>query len=269
MRVWKKEKGLLSLEACIFVTVFLFVMLFAYSFFIVFEARNEFGHALLATTQSLSLDTYEHKNIAQTDNISSLIYRLYHLNPSTKTPFVTSVQWSRTLKGDETESGTIYASGLYTGYDWHEDLKSKTVIIRTNKTESKKDTSSTAVGAGAAEVAQDDKKNEGEQSGALAEDDETMSSGGGFRDTSYTSLGSAIEERFIAYLAGGDQTMAEKICKRYNVVNGLKGINFSKSYLTSSGDLHIVMEYKMEYEFNVFDLGKVSMRQSACSKIWK
>lgn len=54
-----KESGLLSLEACISVTIFIFLMLFMYSFFVVFEARNAIGHAVLATTDSLALDAYD------------------------------------------------------------------------------------------------------------------------------------------------------------------------------------------------------------------
>lgn len=55
----KKESGLLSLEACIAVTIFIFLMLFMYSFFVVFEARNAIGHAVLAATDSLALDAYD------------------------------------------------------------------------------------------------------------------------------------------------------------------------------------------------------------------
>lgn len=54
-----KESGLLSLEACIAVTIFIFLMLFMYSFFVVFEARNAIGHAVLAAADSLALDAYD------------------------------------------------------------------------------------------------------------------------------------------------------------------------------------------------------------------
>lgn len=53
------ERGLLSLEASIALTIFIFLMLFMYSFFVVFEARNTMGHAVLATANSLSLDAYD------------------------------------------------------------------------------------------------------------------------------------------------------------------------------------------------------------------
>ncbi len=56
---FQRENGLLSLEASIALTIFIFLMLFMYSLFVVFEARNTLGHAVLATANSLSLDVYD------------------------------------------------------------------------------------------------------------------------------------------------------------------------------------------------------------------
>ena len=55
----KSEQGLLTLEASIVVTGFIFLMLFMYSIFVVFEARSAIGHAVLSTANSLALDAYE------------------------------------------------------------------------------------------------------------------------------------------------------------------------------------------------------------------
>ena len=53
MSKWSmKEKGSISLEACIVVPMFIFLMLFMYSFFSFFIARNEIGHAVLATAKA-------------------------------------------------------------------------------------------------------------------------------------------------------------------------------------------------------------------------
>lgn len=70
-----KESGLLSLEACIAVTIFIFLMLFMYSFFVVFEARNAIGHAVLATTDSLALDAYDNSvnKDNRTDSMNTLM----------------------------------------------------------------------------------------------------------------------------------------------------------------------------------------------------
>lgn len=72
-----KEAGLLSLEASIAVTIFIFLMLFMYSFFVVFEARNAMGHAVLATTNSLSLDAYGNSKLGDADTVAKIFYGVY------------------------------------------------------------------------------------------------------------------------------------------------------------------------------------------------
>ena len=74
---FKREKGLLSLEACIAVTIFIFMMLFLYSFFVVFEVRNEMGHVTLATANSLSLDEYENDALGSSDTVGQIFYNVY------------------------------------------------------------------------------------------------------------------------------------------------------------------------------------------------
>ena len=77
-----------------------------------------------------------------------------------------------------------------------------------------------------------------------------------------------IRKRFIAYLADGDEDGADAILKRYHIVGGINGLDFSESYI-ASGNLHISVKYTLEYEFNMFNLGTMSFEQSACSKLWK
>lgn len=67
------ERGLLSLEACIAVTIFIFLMLFMYSYFVVFEARNAVAHAMLATANSLSLDAYA-SNTLRNDEVMNAVF---------------------------------------------------------------------------------------------------------------------------------------------------------------------------------------------------
>lgn len=73
-KTYNRESGLLSLEACIAVTIFIFLMLFMYSFFVVFEARNAIGHAVLATADSLALDAYDNSvnETTRTDSMEKL-----------------------------------------------------------------------------------------------------------------------------------------------------------------------------------------------------
>jgi len=58
-----KNRGSISLEACVVVPIFMILMLFIYSFFIVFSAQNSISHALLQSCQSVSLDPYMTENL--------------------------------------------------------------------------------------------------------------------------------------------------------------------------------------------------------------
>lgn len=182
----KGERGLLSLEACISVTIFIFFMLFLYSFFVVFEARNMMAHTVLATTKSLSLDSYWSSKMRGTGNLTSFAGFL----------------------------STLYNDPGFTEKEaWHE-----------------------------------------------LGDGETL-------DTKI------VKERFIAYLSGeeidsGATPEADKLLKRYHVVNGVDGLDFSQSTV-ESGCVKVVVTYELEYEFDVFGLDPLKMQQSACSKLWK
>lgn len=171
--------GLLSLEACIALFTFIFLMLFLYSFLVVFEARNTIAHVLLTTTDSLALDSFANET-ADDKSIQGLLYGLY--------------------------SNYVDSDGLYT--------------------ESSKWYSGDAM-----------------------------------------QICDTIETRFVAYLAGGDQDLANEILKGLNIENGLKGLDFTNSSV-DSGNLTVKVRYTIDYEFNLFGLDKLEMEQSACSKMW-
>lgn len=78
----------------------------------------------------------------------------------------------------------------------------------------------------------------------------------------------AIKKKFVAYLAAGNETEADKLLKRVNIVNGLDGLDFTESYI-DNGTLYVVLKYQMEYDFNIWDVGKVDVKQTTCSKLWK
>lgn len=89
------EKGLLSLEACIAVTIFIFLMLFMYSFFVVFEARNEMAHVLLSTANSMALDSYENSKLGDSDTAGQLFYNIYGQITNTNNSFTDYRQWHK------------------------------------------------------------------------------------------------------------------------------------------------------------------------------
>lgn len=115
MKKMKSENGVVSLEASIVVTIFLFLMLFLYSFFVVFEARNQMAHVLLATTDSMSLDPYESGKFSNAGDISQLLYGLYGvIADGADDGFYSTQDWSNVpgFGFDETSwDGTIYVEG--------------------------------------------------------------------------------------------------------------------------------------------------------------
>ena len=208
----KSESGLLSLEASIVVTIFIFLMLFLYSFFIVFEARNEMAHALLATTQSLSLDRYGSATDSS-GNISQILSGIYHWASPPNEGFVSAEKWNK-LKDDEVEEST-----------WNGKIT-------------------------VSEVTDEDVDKYGENAAQSSL----------FADT--------VRDRFIAYLGGKNEAAAEKVLKRLHIVGGVDGLDFSGTEY-SSGTITVHVTYKIEYEFDVFNLGSIAMEHSACSKIWE
>ena len=87
------ECGLLTLEACIAVVIFIFLMLFMYSFFIFFEARNIMAHATLSTADSVALDAYESCNETDRDTLAGLLSALYNEQIPNKSPFTDAHNW--------------------------------------------------------------------------------------------------------------------------------------------------------------------------------
>ena len=81
-------------------------------------------------------------------------------------------------------------------------------------------------------------------------------------------IAAAIKTRFVGYLSGGNETEADDFLKKVNVVDGLNGLDFSDSYVNDD-TLYIVLKYKLQYNFNIWDVGEVDVEQTTSSKLWK
>ena len=81
------------MEACIAVTIFIFMMLFLYSFFVVFEVRNEMGHVTLATANSLSLDEYENDALGSSGTVGQIFYNVYGQATNSQNDFTDFRKW--------------------------------------------------------------------------------------------------------------------------------------------------------------------------------
>lgn len=186
----KKEKGTITLEACVTLIMFTFLMLFWSGLMIIYTAQGDMSHTLLETAESMSLDPYA-------------IERL-----------------NTTGANIESELGT-YISQLVTE------------IFGNNSSNPYFAT---------------DKK--------------------WYKSTDSSSLSDVAKKRFIGYFSNGDENKAEDILKYFNVVNGLSGLDFSESKV-ENGDLYLTIKYELEYEYNVYSLLKIPVKQTIKVKLFK
>ena len=79
------------------------------------------------------------------------------------------------------------------------------------------------------------------------------------------------EERFVAYLAAGDESKADQFLKALRVTNGISGLDFSKCEIDSEGNLNLSVTYTVEYMFDykVFGMEPLKITSSASSKMWE
>lgn len=109
-----REEGLLSLEASITLTIFMFLMFFLYSFFVVFEARNEMAHVLLSTADSLSLDVYANEELQTARVVSQFLvgetirqlYK-YKSEENSDSDFVNGNMWHNSTSMSDSNGNTV------------------------------------------------------------------------------------------------------------------------------------------------------------------
>lgn len=63
----KKQRGSVTLETCLVLPIFFFLIMGIYGLFWVFTAHNEVTHALVQSSRSLSLDPYLNEKISSPD----------------------------------------------------------------------------------------------------------------------------------------------------------------------------------------------------------
>ena len=96
--------------------------------------------------------------------------------------------------------------------------------------------------------------------------DENFSS----RNNWYTSDGGGnqiAKERFVGYLAGGDENKAEEKLKGMGIVDGLEGIAFETK--VEGEVLTVTIKYKIQYWFDFLGMGEIPMEQTIKSRLWK
>lgn len=88
------------------------------------------------------------------------------------------------------------------------------------------------------------------------------------KPASEAEIASLARTRFIGYLSGGDETKADEFLEQINIVDGLDGLDFSGSCI-KDGVLYVVLKYKLEYDFNIWDVGDIDVEQKSSAKLWK
>ena len=217
----KRNEGVITLEACIFVLFFMIIMIVMMSLYIMLCAHTMTAHVMLQTAESLSLDAYSIGRITDKTTARQPI----HIN-------------------DVGESATIWIYRLLGNPDL--DLEKHDYFV----SETKWYEAFTEEGY----------------------DEDAWLSGEKDPDTVGGRTGSNIEivvrKRFIGYLTGGDEPEADKLLKSVYVVDGLNGLDFSKSYV-QNGDLHVVLHYKLHYMMGEHVIPAVDIEQKSVAKLWK
>ena len=124
-RSWRSTRGVISLEASIALTIFIYLMLFMYSFFVVFEARNQMAHTLLTTADSLSLDSFANESVKE-NSVQELIYKIYGNISDSNGTYTNTSKWydspSASLEKEEGEGGEAVEDD---GIDFHQIVKAR------------------------------------------------------------------------------------------------------------------------------------------------
>ena len=97
------KEGTLTLEACLSLTLFMFLILFLYSFFTVFEAQTKIHHTLIRAAESMSLDAPAtdklNKNMEELSDLYDIAgkigFNVSNVNPE----FVSPHPWYRNSTG--------------------------------------------------------------------------------------------------------------------------------------------------------------------------
>ena len=98
-------------------------------------------------------------------------------------------------------------------------------------------------------------------------DDEFYTSRTKWYAESNTNVGNEIiRDRFVGFLAGGDEKAADNYLKTLRVKNGLNGVNFE--YYVENGELTLKINYTVEYWFNAFGAEEIKMQQTVNTKMW-
>lgn len=110
-RAKRNTEGSITLEACISLILFVFLILLLYSFFIVFQAESKIADCLIRCGESLSLDVYASEKLTtdwkETSSVSDFFTYIALQATEESTMFYSDTSW---YKGEKDEIGNDTAT---------------------------------------------------------------------------------------------------------------------------------------------------------------
>lgn len=76
-----------------------------------------------------------------------------------------------------------------------------------------------------------------------------------------------VRDRFVGYLAGGDEELADTILTELGVVDGLDGIDLRVS--VSGKVMTLNLKYSLKYVFDFYNSGEIPIEQKIQTNLWK
>ncbi len=125
MEKQKNERGAITLEACVSVTIFTLFMLFFIGLFSMFHTQQTMSHAIIQSTQSLALETYGTKKLefeigggsGITSLVTEAIAGIYDLVNQPSENFSDDSFWYNTASiGVAENAAAVAAKARFIGY---------------------------------------------------------------------------------------------------------------------------------------------------------
>ncbi len=180
----KNDTGVVSLEACIVLPMFFFLILFFYGFMFLFAGEQMVNHALMQSAVSLSLDSYSVDKLADSTNVDKMLQDALDY----------------VMQGD----GVSHSSRE----KWYESSDATQQEVR---------------------------------------------------------------NRFVSYVANGDEGYANQKLEQFGIVGGLEGISFSECKVEGTERdkvLTITIEYEQKYIMDAFGLLSYDREKTITQKMW-
>lgn len=112
----KKDAGVVSLEACIVLPIFFFLILFFYGFMFLFAGEQIVNHALIQSAVSLSLDSYSVDKLSDSTNVDKMLQSaLDYVMQGSDTPHSSRQKWYESESDTQQEVRKRFVSYVANG----------------------------------------------------------------------------------------------------------------------------------------------------------